>query len=163
MAPHPIEEDWFESPLAPSYCRIVALWSFQFRLFEISLLFSIDQSINRPLQKKANELYQAPPRLEPMTFLIHDLERETWRSRPLDHRRPTPISSHYGGYFVLFSIDRDRTKNLVSLDRFIHKPNFSFYVKQYILISKGRDDKPNLIDHPKSEHFRFSSCHCSDL
>ena len=70
MAP-PIEEDWFERPLASSSSH-----SFQF-VSRSSLLFSIDVSA------KENEiLYKSSPGFEPTTFLIHDLS--IWRLRPLE-------------------------------------------------------------------------------
>ena len=59
----------------------------------ISLLFSMD-----PSTKERADLYQSAPGFEPSTFLIHDLEIETWRSRPLGLHRPTlakPIFENY--------------------------------------------------------------------
>ena len=62
------------------------------RLIRTSSCSSNRNSNRSTPQKKTNFLYQSSSGFEPTTFLIHDLE--SWRSRPLDHRRPT-VKEHF--------------------------------------------------------------------
>ena len=61
-----------------------------------------------------------------------------------------------------------KKKFMVSLDLFKYKHNFYLYLKWSrlvavlnVLILNGWDDKPNTIDHPKSEHVWLLSHHWS--
>ena len=74
----PVEEDWFEPPLASH--RIVVISS-SLRRKSLSFLQLISTKENETI------LYQSPPGFKPTTFLIHDLSN--WRIRPLDHRGST--------------------------------------------------------------------------
>ena len=91
--PIPIEEGWFELPLASFQSHCCRSSSIKSGVSNFSWSKSPFFNHCMSLQKKTKHLYKTSPRFEPTTFLIHDLI--TWRIRPLDHRGRLALAVYF--------------------------------------------------------------------